>query len=319
MRVLFLLICVCATTVSSCLAQSGTEERSSVLYVVGRVETADDRSCAVDIGAVQTMASQDQLAVFRSVYGYFRPVGRITVARADSTTSHCVNHINAQPNDVVIAVREINELHPGDRHREKIVRRLVVRAKYQTSSSTVHNVRTAQALSDYQKLFPEWESSRGAVAGRLLSAVVRESADERLEQLTTQINLMRRLYQQSVQTVNAAGEVWADVMPVLAGSTANAGHALRVQDQQDEAGEQGTAEFAAVELRSRVFEQFFQLQREQQNVLALLIASQIATPTRNDAAHLQSTLQQTQFPDLGDDDQLMLNVGRLVTSFRDRL
>jgi hypothetical protein len=318
MRVLLLTVALCTTNLSTGFAQSGAEERSSILYVVGRVASATDTSCLIDIGAVQTIASQNQLAVFRPIDGYYKPIGRITVDHTEATTSHCTHRIRTQRNDIVMTVREISELRPGARHRKHIVRRRIVRARHQASSTTVHHVRTAHALSDYEKQFPKWEQSRGAVAGQLLSAALKDSADNRLERLTSQVNLMRRLYQQGAETVDAAGEVWAGVMPVLAGQTAAAGHALRVSAQQDGDIPQDAIEIAAVELRDRVFERFYHLEREQQNILALVVASQVSKSVRNNQVLLKTTIEQTQFKGLGEDEQLLEDIERLVLDFRDR-
>jgi hypothetical protein len=318
MRVFLLSVALCGTNLSAGFAQSNTEERSNVLYVVGRVTSATDTSCLIDIGAVQTIASQNQLAVFRPIDGYYKPIGRITVVHTEATTSHCTHRIRTQHDDIVMTVREISQLRPGARHREHIVRRKVVEARHQTSSTTVNHVRTAHALSDYEKQFPKWEQSRGAVVGQLLSATLKDSADNRLERLTSQVNLMRRLYQQGAQTVDAAGEVWASVMPVLAGQTAAAGHALRVKDQQEGDIPPNAVKVAAAELRDRVFERFYHLEQEQQNILALVVASQISKSVRNNQALLKTTIDQTQFEGLGEDEQLLEDIERLVLDLRDR-
>jgi hypothetical protein len=173
-------------------------------------------------------------------------------------------------------------------------------------------------LSDYEKQFPKWERSRGAVVGQLLSATLKDSGDNQLERLTSQVNLMRRLYQQDAQTVDAAGELWTSVMPLLAGQTAAAGHALRVKDQQEGDISRNAVKVAAAELRDRVFERFYHLEREQQNILALVVASQISKSARNNQALLKTTIDQTQFEGLGEDEQLLENMERLVLDFRDR-
>jgi len=318
MRIFLLSVAVCASHLSAGFARSNTEERSSILYLIGRVTSATDKSCLIDIGAVHTIGSQNQLAVFRPIDGYYKPIGRITVVHTEATTSHCTHRIRTQRDDIVMTVREISQLRPGARHREHIVRRKVVEARHQTSSTTVHHVRTAHALSDYEKQFPKWERSRGAVVGQLLSATLKDSGNKQLERLTSQVNLMRRLYQQDARIVDAAGELWTGVMPVLAGRTAAAGHALRVKDQQEGDIPPNAVQVAAAELRDRVFERFYHLEREQQNILALVVASQIAKSTRNNQTLLKTTIDQTQFEGLGEDEQLLEGMERLVLDFRDR-
>ena len=119
MRVFLLSVTLCVSNLSAGFAKSNTEERSSVLYVIGRVTSATDTSCLIDIGAVQTIASQNQLAVFRPIDGYYKPIGRITVVHTEATTSHCTHCIRTQPDDIVMTVRE-NSLYRPHRHVEPL-------------------------------------------------------------------------------------------------------------------------------------------------------------------------------------------------------
>ena len=96
--------------------------------------------------------------------------------------------------------------------------------------------------------------------------------------------MMRRLYQQDAQTVAAAGPTWSSIMPLLAGPTAEAAHALRLEDLKDQDLPEDAVQVAAAELRSRVFDRIFQLQREQQNVVALIVASLIPGSSREASA-----------------------------------
>lgn len=319
MRGIILLIAV-TLTASETLAQPTFDDRTNIVYVIGRVTSATDRTCLIDIGAVHTVKSQDRLALFRPVQGYFSPLGQVTAEHVESTTTQCNQSIKAQPNDVVITVRELSELRPGLRHRERILRRQVVRSFRQRSSTTVNNLRTAEALSSYQRSFPKWERNRAIVAGTLLSQRLQKSSDQRLERLQAQLNLMRRHYMESTDIVAAAGSGWEGVMPVLAGQTAAAGHALNVENAQEvpEDGEQKNR-LSTDELRSRVLARLFHLEREQQNVLAMIIASLLDGTARQNSILLRTAIAQTQFPDLETDEQLMEDLELLLLDIRDSL
>lgn len=317
MRGLFILIAIGGLWPSMVSAQPEIEERSSILYVIGRVADASDTACLVDIGSVHTIESQDRLALFRPVDNFFVPVGHVTVDYTITTASHCVHNDRAQVNDVVMAVREISELNPGPRHRNRMLKRRIVRSYLQTASSTFNNVRTANALSHYEKHFPEWERSRAAVAGTLLSERLQTRDDERLKRLQAQLNLMRRLYQEDARMVSAAGESWEYAISLLAGRTAAAAHALRVEDQINNVGQEGTIRLAADELRRRVFDQVFHLEPEQRNTVALVLASLLPDSSIDNTIQLRTAIAQTQFPDLEDDDQLLEDMGRMLLALRD--
>lgn len=314
------ILLIAFTTCSSTLAQPTFDDRTNIVYVIGRVTSATDKSCLIDIGAVHTVNSQDKLALFRPVQGYFSPLGQITAEHVESTTTQCAQRVKAQPNDVVIAARELSELRPGARHRERILRRQVVRSYRQRSSTTVNNLRTAEALSSYQRSFPKWERNRATVAGTLLSQRLQKSNDERLERLQAQLNLMRRHYMESTDIVAAAGPGWEGVMPILAGQTAAAGHALHVENEQEQPkeGEQ-KPRLAADELRSRVFARVFHLEREQQNVLAMIVASLLDGTARQNSILLRTAIAQTQFPDLETDEQLMEDLEVMLLDIRDSI
>lgn len=317
MRRFILLLCAGLACPSIVCAQIEVNDRSSVLYVIGRVAKATETSCLVDIGNVHTVRSQKRLALFRPVDNFFVPIGHVTVDYTITTASHCIHDGQAQPNDVVMMVREISELHPGPRHRNRILKRRIVRSYLQTASSTFNNVPTANALSHYEKQFPEWESSRAAVAGELLSERLLTRDDERLDRLQAQLNLMRRLYEEDARMVSSAGEPWENAIALLAGRTATAAHALRVEEQLANDNQAATIRLSADELRRRVFDMVFHLEPEQRNTVALVIASLLPDSSIDNSIQLRTAIAQTQFPDLEDDDQLLEDMGRLLLTLRD--
>ncbi|MCH2211297.1 MAG: hypothetical protein MK110_08340 [Fuerstiella sp.] len=313
----FVLICTLVTCLSTGVAQDKTEERSSIVYVSGLVMHTTGSSCLIDLGTAHTIANQDRLAVFRAVHGHFAPVGHITVQKADATTSHCTNQIQTQPNDLVMLVKEISQLQPGSRHRDRIIRQQVVRSFSKTSTTSVNNVKLANALTDYQSQYADWERARGDVAGSLKSATLQNTADEPQKRLRSQINLMRRFYQEEATFIAAAGPIWSHIMPILAGQTAEAVHRLRRQDLKGDDLSDNAVKLAATELRTRVLDRVFQLQSEQQNVVALMVASLVPGTARDSTIVLRSSIVRTQFPDLHEDEQLLEDINQLVLNIRD--
>ncbi len=314
------IITICAVLIIPTFAKgqpaSDADERSSIVYVAGQVAAATESTCLIDLGAVHTIYLRHRLVVFRPTDGYYRPIGYITVVRADATSSDCRHQIDAQPGDLVMAVREISELNPGERHRDLILRRRLIRSYLKTATSSFNNIRTANALSTYQLQFPKWERSRGDVAGTLMSEELEERADKRLDRLRSQLNLMRRLYQQDAQVVAAAGDPWEDAMALLAGKTAAAAHALRVEGQQDaDENDAASLQVAPDELRSRVFDRVFHLEPEQRNTIALVIASLLPDAGVENSIQLRTAIAQTQFPDLVENDQLLDDMGRMLQDF----
>ncbi len=287
--------------------QSDTNTRTEIVHVVGQVVDTTPRTVKVDLGEAHTIEPDDQLAVFRSVDGYFKAIGRIQVIQTQSTHSTCQNTLAVQRGDMVMTVRELYQLRIGPKHRRETLKREIIRSSRQQSQSTFGNIDIANALSDYEQNYPKWGKDTQAIAGRLLSRDLQGPRTGQLDQLEKQLALMRRFYRQSPLAVASAGEDWASVMQVLAGPTAAAGHAL-LQENPDENGLQ----ISASELRERVTNRVFHLLPEQQNMVAMIVAILAKENRSNIGSFLTAVFPQTQFPALEEDSQLVLDIERIL-------
>ncbi len=288
-------------------AQTDINSRTEIVYMIGQVIEATNRSVRVDLGEAHTIEPRDELAVFRSVDGYFKPVGRILVTTTQATYSTGRTALALRRGDLVMTVRELHQLRTGPKHRTRTLKREVVRSYGRQSQSNFANVDIAKALSDYELSYPNWEKESTAVSARMLTQSLQGSRTSQLDQLERQLALMRRFYRQNSLAVASAGDNWASVMKVLAGPTASAGHAL-LQENHEEDGVQ----ISASELRERVTSTVFHLQPEQQNMVAMIVAILAKDNRANIRSFLAAVFPQTQFPALKEDTQLVLDIENIL-------
>ncbi len=304
---------VCFTTFCAVLSASNLpaddllpEDRSEIVYVAGSVLRSENSLCVIDLGTAHTVRPDHRLAVFRMSEGYYVPLGQLTVVSGEGTRSVCEG-VRTQKGDLVLAVRELHQLKTGRRHREQVLGREVVREPRRRFWTSYGNVELAAALSQYERRYPGWERSRRTVAGRLDSENLEPGRTTRLDQLQQQLDLMRRYYRKDVRAVAAAGEHWDSVMRVLAGSTARAGHQLAENAVLEKAAEDDDdgVEIAAADIRTLTRDRVFHLEREQQNVVAFLVAVLLHEKPADIRPVLLAAYPQTQFPGLKDDEELI--------------
>lgn len=284
--------------------------RSEIVYFIGQVTASTGTQCTVDLGEVHTVSPQTELAVFHFTDGYFAVRGRITAGQTEATTCVC-RGVYTRVGDLVAIAREMNELRNGRDHRKNVLKREVLRERVLSFRSTFGNVNLADSLSTYEQRYPKWERIRsGRVAGRLLSVSLKEVSTSDIDRLQQQLDLMRRFYTADAFAVTAAGQTWEDVFPLLAGTTASAGHALLLDtpDEQNEAAVQ----ISPSELRGHVEKRIFHLNAEQRNVVSMLLHVILVKSEPNVRAFLDFNLPLTQFPALEDDEQLVDDIEGLI-------
>jgi hypothetical protein len=289
------------------LAQPASNVRTDLIYIIGQVVDTEYRSLKVDVGEAHTIEPATELAVFRSINGYFKAIGRVQVIQTHATHSKCHSSLTIQRGDLVMTVRELYQLHTGPIHRKRILKREVVRSHHQQSLSSFPNIDIANALSDYERSYPNWRRDSKRIAGRMLARSLQSPRTGQLDQLEQQLALMRKYYRQSPLAVASAGDNWASVMQVLAGPTATAGHELLLENPNKEG-----LQISASELRERVLAKVFHLHPEQQNMVAMIVAILTQENRANIRSFLTAVLPQTQFPGLKEDTQLVLDIENIL-------
>lgn len=294
--------------------------RSGLIYSIGSVEHVANNSAVIDLGDIHTLKPEEQVAVFRPTSSYYVPIGLARIAT--TYPSHCQSHAmsgNAlKPGDIVIFVREFSQMQTADRHRDQFLKQQLVKNAGVNSYATGRRRDTATALLNYQYNQPKWERSKSSVIGYLNGETYAEGGETSVKTLLNHLNMIREEYRIGRNSVPAAGPDWVRVMNVLYGPTATAQHeaAQRVSDE-DEPADENTGP-SLRDVQRKVSERLFDRTTEEQHLLSFLVATVLEQPPRKFDLWMTQKVEQSQFPELSDEDVVLDVVRDIVRDLRDK-
>jgi len=307
--------CLLAATVVGCLTGTacGDEEvkleRSGLVYGLGAVHSVSEGAAQIDLGDVHTVQVGDKVSVFRAQDNYFIPVGVIEIAETSPTVSRCHRSRNASPKqgDVVMFVREFDQLRNPEHHRSHYVRQQLVKSVGRNHYSSQRRGDVAVALADYDVDYRKWERSKRDVIGFLYGKTFVKTEDLPVRQLLRQIDMMREFHRTGRANLSVAGPAWESTMSVLFGPTVAARNkAAQNVVTEDEFGASAGPELR--DIRRVVNEEFYDRLDEEQKVISYLAANALKSAPRNIDSWFQQRLEQSQFPTLAGDDAVMETV-----------
>lgn len=295
---------------SSAVAQvdlSGSD-RTELVYFIGQVTNVNGRGGSVNLGEGHSLDSIhpvtkeiQQVSVFRPEGSTIKPVGVISVVQSGSVSSR----INAdyktkiQAGDIVVFVRQIDELLNPSAHEDHVLRSLALRQKQVARRTSSERNATSQILSVYGRAYPKWERSRSRISGYFFARPDFEMTPD-LKRLLKQVDLFRRYHADGFLSVKAAGSVWETTMGPLFGRDTKVKHQSATTVGQDSADEDQSLN--VVKLQQIVNERFFDGTPQEKSTAAFLTAAALRVEPRNLDQWLQIQFLQTQFPQWVDND-----------------
>ena len=296
-------------------------ERPGLVYCIGRVEQVREGSALIDLGDVHTLKVEQPLAVIRPVDGYFTPVGVLRVAESYSTFCRAYRSRTCKPEkgDVVMFVRQFYDLEVGGRHTIDFTKQQIIKRSGENSYSSSRRIDVARALHNYEKSQPKWERSRSSIVGYLNGASFAEGGEKNLKALVSHLNMIREHYRVGRNSLPAAGEGWVTIMPVMLGDTAIAQHesaqSIVVDGDGDPDGE--TSGPTIRDVQRNVKEQLFDSTEEERNLISFIIATALEKSPPKFDLWLQQQVEQSQFPELADEDVVLEVIRNIVQNLRD--
>ena len=294
--------------------------RSGLIYSIGSVERVANNSAVIDLGDVHTLKPEEQVAVFRPTSSYYVPVGLARIAMTHP--SHCQSHPAPgnppRAGDIVIFVREFSQMQTADRHSDQFLKQQIVKNAGANSYATGRRRDTVSSLLNYQNDQPKWERSKSSVIGYLNGETFAEGGQKSVKTLLNHVNIFREEYRIGRNSVPAAGADWAKVMNVLYGPTATAQHeaAQRVPDEDEPAGENTGPSLRDVQ--RAIGERLFDRTTEEQHLLSFLVATVLEQPPRRFDLWMTQRVEQSQFPELANEDVVLDVVRDIVREIRDK-
>ena len=295
-------------------------DRPGLVYSIGRTEQVREGSALIDLGDVHTLKVEEQIAVIRPTNGHYMPVGVLRIAETYPTfcRAHRTPAFVPEIGDVVIFVRQFYDMQPGGQHSIEFTRQQVIKKSGENAYSTSRRSDVARALYDYEKSQPKWERSRSRIVGYLNGASFAEGGEKEIKPLLNQLNMIREHYRVGRNSLPAAGPDWMLVMPVLFGQTAMAQHesAQKVVVEDDD-------QFAAAEkgptirdVQRAVRNELFDRSEEELHLFSFLVATALEQSPPKFDIWLQQQVEQSQFPELADEDVVLDVVKAIVRKMR---
>ena len=297
----------------SASAQRVNLERSGLLYSIGTVERVRFGSAMIDMGeshALSVAPPYDKVAVFRVTRDQYVPMGVLQTEATYETFSQMrpSTSVKAQPGDVVMFVRELSDVTTPDRFHRSFLRRQILKRRKETGYSSIRRVSTANVLREYSLNYGDWSQSEANVVGFLNGDSYR-GREHNLAELLQYIEMIRNDYRAGHNSLSAAGRHWQKTMPVLFGRTVIAQHAASQSEEDDPTVRPRPADR---EIQRAVSEAFFDRTPEERNLLSYLTATLMENPLQTEAVWLRHRLQQSQFPELGQERVIVALMERML-------
>lgn len=296
-------------------------DRPGLVYCIGRIEQVHKGSALIDLGDAQTLTADESVAVVRPTNGHYTPLGVIRIAETYPTFCRAYRSTYFEPKigDVVMFVRQFSDLKPGGQHSIEFTKQQMIKKSGQNAYSTRRRTDVARALYDYEKNQPGWGRSRSDVVGYLNGASFAEGGEKQLKPLLNQLDMLRRHYRVGRNSLPAAGSAWVSVMSVLFGRTVVAQHEsaqkIVVEDEQQFADEEKGP--AIRDVQRAVRDELFDRSQEEQNLFSFIVATALEQSPKKFDLWLQQQVEQSQFPELADEDVVLDVVKAIVRKLRE--
>ncbi|MEP3480161.1 MAG: hypothetical protein ABJZ55_12995 [Fuerstiella sp.] len=277
-------------------------DRTELIYFIGQVTNVAGRSATVNLGEchsldpIHPITKQIQtVSIFRPEGSTISPVGVVSVRESGAVASQVRADYKTKirTGDIVVFVRQMDELLNPAAHEDHVLRSLALRKKQVARRSSHERNATAELLAVYGEAYPKWERSRSRVSGYFFTRPDLELTSD-LERLLKQVDLFRRYHGDGFLSVKAAGPIWETTMGPLFGQDTTVKHRSAIAAAKD--AEDAEQPLNTVKLQQIIEERFFDSTDQGKRTAAFLAATALRVQPRSLDQWLQTQFLQTQFP-----------------------
>lgn len=287
------------------------DETKSLVYYVGTVERTTLGRAIVDLGDLHDIRvddkarSRDKLAVFKATESFFEPVGVVSAERTHGIwmVTTPTTGLRIEPGQTVIQIRSVAELGTGDHIRDRFLAHQKIVNSNRNGYSTMRSLETASSLRDIEAQQPRWVSGNRRIAGIVESPSQPSDMPQRTKNLLSQINQFRRLHDQGLPVIEAAGSEWVSVMSVLTSRPVP-----RTVETESEVVETAVVKetdakpIAVADIRLAVQNRLFQRNSQEQAIATAYAAAILFSGVDNEKEWLDRETAVCMFPELKSDD-----------------
>ena len=217
--------------------------------------------------------------------------------------------------DIVMFVAAPGELGSGERIRDSFIRHRLVANSNRNRYSTMRKSIEANALQSIVDKQPNWVRGQRRIAGVVRSASVTNDSYVRLKPFINQIMMFQDYQDQGVQVSQVTSGPWQGLLNELRykkdafetspevsaeGDAAEAGPAIATENKVNPE--------MLVTVQRVVNDAMFERFPEERDVIAVVCATLLQTKTSNERQWMGQQLTKSQFPQLGNQDQVLIDM-----------
>lgn len=302
------------------------KEPAGLVWFVGTVERVVDGLPVIDLGEVHTLRKGSRVAVIRYRDSHFSPQGVLDVRFSNPTWCQMERpkSFAAEVRDLVMFVAAPVDLGSGEVIRDSFIRYRVVASANRNRYSTMHGDLEANELQRLSEKQPSWIEGNRRIAGIVRSSTVTQAMNGHLKPFINQIQEFQEDEDQGVNVVQATSLAWKEILDELRRKPASS--ETEWLDDEQAAGAVTTENAVVTEIhvgpdsslkvRRQVDALMFQRSEEERCAVAVICVTLLHTKTSNERQWISQQLSRTQFPRLGREEQMLIDMETVMRRVR---
>jgi len=317
-------LCLGLMAVTNVLSAAPFEEKepTGLVWFIGTIEQVVDGIPLIDLGEVHTLRQGSNVAVVRYRDSHFTPLGLLEITHSDPTWCQTRKPTSFEPEvgDLVMFVKSPGDLGTGERMQDGFIRHRVVVNSNRNRYSTVRDTVEADTMQRLIEQQPAWVKDDRRVAGTVRSPTVTRDMGTRLTPFMTQIMSFQDYEDLGVDVAHVTSDAWKVVLDELrhrkdSDDPEAEEPAVQVVQESTEA-DAHAASAAHITVRRLVDQSLFERFPEERNVIAVICAALLRTKTSNERQWVSQQFSKTQFPALGNQEQMLVDVEAIMRQVR---
>ncbi|MDA1229724.1 MAG: hypothetical protein O2856_03030 [Planctomycetota bacterium] len=322
-----------------------TKDSEGLVWFIGTIEQVNDGVPTIDLGEVHTLRTSGEarsiainpgakssnefdelptgcrVVAIRNRNDRFSPLGVMQVGYSYPTWCEMEKPKSFTPEvgDIVMFVAAPGDLGSGASIRDEFIRHQIISNSSRNRYSTVRDSVEANALQRVVEKQPTWVQGNRRIAGVIRSASVTKDAHARLKPFMSQIMMFQDYQDQGNNVSQVTSDAWRDVLAELRHRNASSENVKEAGGDQAEPSittENKTDPALLVAIRRIVDESMFERFPEERDVIAVVCSMLLQTKTANERQWMGLQLLKSQFPGLGRQEQVLIDMDGIMRRVR---
>lgn len=296
-------------------------EPTGRVWFFGTVEQVVDGVPLIDLGEVHTLRRGSVVAAVQHRDSHFIPLGLLEVEFSNPTWCQTRKPVGFKANvgDIVMFVETPGDLGNGERLQDSFVRHRIVANSNRNGYSTMRDEVEADTMQRLIEKQPGWVDGNRRVAGVVRTPSVSKDLGRHLVPFMNQVMLFQDYEDKGIDVAQVVPESWKQVMTALRARNASPeAPVVEVAATSVSADPEANAA-AAITVRRMVDTALFQRFPEERHLIATMCVALLGTKTSNERQWFSQQFAKSQFPALGDQEQMLVDIEAIMRKVRKTL